>query len=158
MMNPDGVLLDTAFLIKLQDENDPKNASAVQYFKYFLDKKFRLYLSSIAIAEYCVKGDFNDLPLNECRILVFGAAHAQVAGKLRAIYSPVRTEEDGTRNVVINDIKMFAQADVSENIGYFVTFDQKSRKPYDKIDSQRKLKFKHIDANVPLSERTGELF
>ena len=51
------VFLDTNFLIKLLNNQDPIHHNAKAYFKYFLDNKMVVMVSAIAIGEYCVKGD-----------------------------------------------------------------------------------------------------
>jgi len=59
---PEGVLLDTGFLIRLLDSNQKLHLNAKSYYKYFLNKEVTLKCSTIAIAEYCVRGTINDLP------------------------------------------------------------------------------------------------
>lgn len=63
------VLLDTSFFIRLLKEDDRLHENAVDYFRYFLENDFVLKVSTIAIAEFCVKGSTDMLPLNNMQIL-----------------------------------------------------------------------------------------
>lgn len=80
-----GVLLDTSFFIRLLKENDPLFKNANNFFKYFLQKDIKLYLSTISIAEYCVKGQIDELPLKNLFILPFNINHAKVAGEFAKV-------------------------------------------------------------------------
>ena len=60
------VILDTSFMIRLLSESDPLHSNAKGYFRYFLENNIPMYFSTVSIAEYCVKGDFYDLPFQEC--------------------------------------------------------------------------------------------
>lgn len=55
------MLLDTSFFIRLLNENDNLHPKALGYFKYFLEKDIVLKCSTISIAEYCVRGSFDEL-------------------------------------------------------------------------------------------------
>lgn len=58
-----GVFCDTSFFIRLLDKADVLHSNAKGYFKYFTENDFQLFISTIAIAEYCVGGDVHELPL-----------------------------------------------------------------------------------------------
>ena len=45
-------MLDTSFLIRLLKEDDPLHMSAKAYYQYFLENKFLLFVSTVAVAEY----------------------------------------------------------------------------------------------------------
>ena len=62
-MEQNCVLLDTSFFIRLLNEEDSLHENALGYFKYFLEHDFVIKISTIAIAEYCVRGDVSELPL-----------------------------------------------------------------------------------------------
>jgi len=55
------VLLDTSFLIRLLNPDSELHENAKGYFKYFLDKDIVMKVSTISIAEYCVRGSIDDL-------------------------------------------------------------------------------------------------
>lgn len=91
--------------------------NAKEYFKYFLSNKVTLKCSTISIAEYCVKGKYTELPLRNLQILPFNFNHAVRAGELMAILKSKKTAPITLeRAVVINDIKLFAQADCEKEI------------------------------------------
>lgn len=79
------VLLDTSFLIRLLKADDPLHANAKAYFRYFIENDVEMYISTISIAEYCVKGSFDDLPFQVCRIMPFNIQHAPIAGKYASV-------------------------------------------------------------------------
>lgn len=64
-MEQDCVLLDTSFFIRLLNEEDPLHNNALGYFRYFLEHDFVIKISTIAIAEYCVRGEVSELPLKK---------------------------------------------------------------------------------------------
>lgn len=51
-----GVLVDTSFLIRLFKTDDALNPNAKAWFRELLDRNIPMYLSTIVIAEWCVKG------------------------------------------------------------------------------------------------------
>lgn len=79
------VLLDTSFCIRLGRPSDPLHQNALDYFQYFLENKVELYLSSIVIAEYSVKGDIADLPLKTMKIIPFDYFDGKTAGEFHSI-------------------------------------------------------------------------
>ena len=62
---PEGALLDTSFFLRFLNEEDPLFKKADNYYQYFLVKEFNLFISTISIAEYCVGGSIDQLPLKE---------------------------------------------------------------------------------------------
>lgn len=62
------ILLDTSFFIRLLNDKDSLHSNAVGYFKYFLENDIILKISTISIAEYCVLGKLEDLPLKTFRL------------------------------------------------------------------------------------------
>lgn len=90
---PKQVLLDTSFLIRLFKKDDDLHENAVDYFRYFLENDYILKISTIAIAEYCVKGEFMDLPFRNLQILPFNYDHAIQSGKLCEIAYRKRRKE-----------------------------------------------------------------
>ena len=83
-MEQNSVLLDTSFFIRLLNEEDSLHLNALGYFRYFLEHDFIIKISTIAIAEYCVRGEVNELPLKNMLIVPFNFDHAQRAGKMIA--------------------------------------------------------------------------
>ena len=125
-MEQNCVLLDTSFFIRLLNEEDPLHENALGYFRYFLEHDFVIKISTIAIAEYCVRGDVSELPLKNMLIVPFNFDHAQRAGKMIAEVYAEKKRRGATiapRAVVPNDTKMFAQADVEPDINFYGTAD-----------------------------------
>ena len=70
-MKPKSVLLDTSFFLRFLKETDSLFTNADGYYRYFLEKDFPMIISTISIAEYCVGGNINELPLKDLQILPF---------------------------------------------------------------------------------------
>lgn len=81
-MTHKSVLLDTSFFLRFLNENDPLFRKADGYFRYFLEKGIVMVISTISIAEYCVGGDVNELPLRNLQILPFNLDHAKEPASL----------------------------------------------------------------------------
>ena len=143
-MEQNCVLLDTSFFIRLLNEEDDLHENAMGYFRYFLEHDFVIKISTIAIAEYCVRGDVS-----------------QRAGKMIAEVYAEKKKRGATiapRTVVPNDTKMFAQADVEPDINFYGTADVECKKVYKMIESaEGKLSFKFIDITIPYNAFFGEL-
>ena len=141
-MEQNCVLLDTSFFIRLLNEEDPLHENAFGYFRYFLEHDFVIKISTIAIAEYCVRGDVS-----------------QRAGKMIAEVYAEKKKRGATitpRTVVPNDTKMFAQADVEPDINFYGTADVECKKVYDMIKtSEGKLSFEFIDITIPYTTYFG---
>ena len=75
------VLLDTSFLVRLLHEADPLHDNAKDYFRYFLEKEIALKVSTISVAEYCVKGKIEELPLRNIQIIPFNLDHGIKTGE-----------------------------------------------------------------------------
>lgn len=75
------ILLDTSFFIRFLNEDDPLHENVHGFFQYFLGQGAGLKFSTISIAEYCVKGDIELLPLKNLQILPFNLFHAKKAGE-----------------------------------------------------------------------------
>lgn len=152
------MLLDTSFLIRLLNEGDSLHKNAKEYFQYFLKEKTILKCSTISIAEYCVRGKYTELPFRNLQILPFNFNHAVRAGEmLNAIRTNNGIPAGSERVVVINDIKLFAQADVETDIDGYVTSDSESRKLYNAANRKRELSFSFIDIKIPSHEAFGYL-
>ena len=158
-MEQNCVLLDTSFFIRLLNEEDPLHENALGYFRYFLEHDFVIKISTIAIAEYCVRGDVSELPLKNMLIVPFNFDHAQRAGKMIAEVYAEKKKRGATiapRAVVPNDTKMFAQADVEPDINFYGTADVECKKVYGMIKtSEGKLSFEFIDITIPYTTYFG---
>ena len=136
MKRQECVLLDTSFFIRLLNPEDRLHKNAVGYYRYFLEHDIILKISTIAIAEYCVRGDMFDLPLKNMIVLPFNINHSVKAGKMMAhVYEEKKRRGAvmSQRAIIPNDTKMFAQADVEDDICYYATADAESVKVYDML-------------------------
>ena len=160
MTKQNSVLLDTGFFIRLLNKDDVLQSNAYAYFKYFLEHDFAIKISTIAIAEYCVKGKVHALPLKNMMVVPFNYDHAIRAGKMIAeVYEEKkkRGAQIAQRTIIPNDTKMFAQADV-ETIDYFATADRECKKVYDIIkEREGHLSFDFIDITIPYFQFFGVL-
>lgn len=154
------VLLDTSFFIRLLNDEDPLHTNAKDYFKYFLENEIILKVSTISIAEYCVKGMVDELPLKNIQIIPFNFEQAQRTGVFAAVIfeeNKIAKEKLYPRAIIPNDSKLFAQADLDNSIIYFVTSDSRSKFTYSTLKKQLKPKFEIIDIAMPYNEVFGFL-
>ncbi len=154
------ILLDTSFFIRLLNVEDRLHKNAVAYYKYFLENEYVLKVSTISIAEYCVKGKLNELPLRNIQIIPFNLDHAQRTGEFAKIIfreNNISQEKLMPRAIIPNDSKLFSQADLGQTVTYFVTSDIRSKKTYSKLCVGLTPKFKIIDIEKPYDETFGIL-
>ena len=131
----------------------------MSYFRYFNANGYIMRISSIAIAEYCVKGDYDDLPTAKILPSPFNPIHAVKAGDFGKTLYENRTKwvkSVGGRDLVKNDAKLMAQAEI-DKADCYVTFDADSHKLYDLLKEKKLVSFLFWDANNPLSSYTGEI-
>ena len=152
------VLLDTSFFLRFLNEDDPLFRNADGYFRYFIENEITMIISTISIAEYCVGGEVQELPLRNLQILPFNFEHSKRTGEFaRIVFTEKNNLRLSQRNIIPNDSKLFAQADIEESIHYYLSSDTESNKIYEllkKIDNPR---FQFIDLNTPYNETFGVL-
>jgi hypothetical protein len=145
------ILLDTSFFMRFLNYSDPLFNNADGYFRYFLQKEITMMISTISIAEYCVGGDIQELPLRNLdhskRTGEFAKIAFQSKGKLNL----------KDRNIIPNDTKLFAQADCEKAIDYYLSSDKESVKIYNLLRQETAPKFQFIDLNTPHNETFGIL-
>ncbi|WP_040495697.1 hypothetical protein [Fulvivirga imtechensis] len=152
------VLLDTSFFIRLLNENDSLHSNALGYFKYFLEKDIILKCSTISIAEYCVRGSFDELPWRNLQVVPFNFNHGIRAGQFaRIIFDEKDKLELNNRNIIPNDSKLFAQADIEEAITHFVTSDEGCLKIHKILKEKVNAKFEIINIRTSYHETYGLL-
>jgi len=156
----DSALLDTSFFIRLLNDEDPLHSNAFGYFKYFLENDIVLKISTISIAEYCVRGKLEDLPLKNVQILPFNLKEAEKTGEFPEIIftqNKVNVEKLSPRAIIPNDSKLFAQSDIDKTIRYFVTSDARSMKTLALLKKKINPKFEIISIDVPFTVTFGLL-
>jgi len=154
------VLLDTSFFIRLLNDEDPLHSNAVGYFKYFLENEIALKVSTITIAEYCVLGKLEDLPLKNVQIVPFNLKDAEKTGEFAKIIfteNKISVEKLSPRAIIPNDSKLFAQSDLDKTIIHFVTSDVRSKNTLALLKKGTNPKFEIISIDVPYTETFGIL-
>ncbi len=149
-MTPKAVLLDTSFFLRFLNDSDPLFENADGYFRYFIQQEINMVISTISIAEYCVGGDLNELPLRNLQILPFNLNHAKRTGTFaRIVFKNKEKLKLRERNIIPNDTKLFAQADTEEAIAYYLSSDTESLKIYNLLKKETDPGFQFIDLNTP---------
>jgi predicted nucleic acid-binding protein len=154
------VLLDTSFFIRLLNDEDPLHQNAKGYFRYFLENEITLKLSTISVAEYCVRGTLEELPLLNVQILPFNLDHAQRAGKFaKAIFDEkaILEQDINPRAIIPNDSKLFAQSDCDLSITHFITSDSRSLNTHKLLSNKIKPRFEIVDIKIPFNQQFGIL-
>ncbi len=157
---PEGALLDTSFFLRFLNEKDELFENADKYYQYFLQKQIKLFISTITIAEYCVGGSIDQLPLKNLIVVPFNIKHAEKAGEFGRILFEARKNkklEVGERPIIINDAKLFAQAHTDERINYYITSDSRSINIINILKEKTNLDFTFIDIRENHSEIFGLL-
>jgi len=150
---PDGLIqasADTSFFIRLMNDTDPLHRNAREYFEFLMKNHHVLSLSTIAIAEYCVRGRIDELPLANLNVIPFESSHAERSGEFaRAAFdSGIIVSE---RRIIPNDCNLFAQAQV-EGASWFLTSDERSRNLYNLIQERFGVKFRFVNIRTPIEE------
>lgn len=155
----DSILLDTSFCIRLLKNNDLLHQNAKDYFKYFLEKKVEIFLSSIVVAEYSVKDDPANLPLEFVKIIPFDFFDGKTAGEFHSILLNRKTQVANVeRNVIKDDCKLMAQL-YNRKIQGYITKDRKSfSQIIAPIQSSKSFAIELLDLEISLKDFKGELF
>lgn len=152
-------MLDTSFLIRLLNKEDLLHKSAVEFFQYLLEQKYVLYVSTIALAEYCVKGKLDEIPFENIRVVPFNLDHSSTAGAFAAtLYEAKKRKEFSpeSRLIIPNDTKIFAQA-AKLNAVYVVTSDTGAGKAMQTLSGKGIFTVQHLDIHKSVSEAFGML-
>lgn len=147
-------------MIRLLNDEDPLHKNAVGYFRYFLENDIILKVSTITIAEYCVLGNLEDLPLKNIQIVPFNLKEAEKTGQFANIVfteNKVSEEKLTPRAIIPNDSKLFAQADLDKSITHFVTSDIRSKNTLALLKKGTNPKFEIISLDIPFNETFGML-
>lgn len=149
------VLLDTSFFLRFLNSGDPLSSNADDYFRYFIDTGITMVISTVSIAEYCVGGGLDELPLRNLKIIPFNLNHSIKTGALAKIaFDAKRKGVMGQlpRAIIPNDTKLFAQADCDENITFYLSSDVESQKVYNTIHQSYPLAFRFLNLNDKFDE------
>lgn len=153
------VLLDTSFFLRFLDDESKLYENADAYFRYFIESEIDMMISTISIAEYCVRGDIHELPLKNLRIIPFNLDHSKRAGQFaRIVFDQKGKLKLNERNIIPNDTKLFAQADSVEGVTHYLSSDTESLKIYNLLREHDMPNFQFIDLHNPYNETFGKLF
>ncbi len=122
----DGVMLDTSFLITLADPRRERHPAAKQYFQHFLSSRKPMMVSSIVVAEFCVRQELATLPLEQLILLPFTHEDAVVAASFD--FKPHKGAEKD-RQSLKDDLKIIGHAH-ARNLGYVITDDAETMFEY----------------------------
>lgn len=157
-MTHKAVLLDTSFFLRFLNEEDPLFKNADDYYQYFIRQEIRMMISTISIAEYCVGGDVQELPLMNLQIIPFNIDHAKKAGEFANItFRNKNTLNLKERNIIPNDTKLFAQCDCEKSVEFYLSSDTQSQKIYNLLKQNCAPKFQFINLHTPFNETFGLL-
>ncbi|HHM21347.1 MAG TPA: hypothetical protein ENJ20_04920 [Bacteroidetes bacterium] len=154
------VLLDTSFFIRLLNDEDPLHKNALGYYKYYLENEITLKVSTISIAEYCVFGKLEELPLKDIQIIPFNLNHAVRTSEFAKIIfseNKVAKEKLFPRAIIPNDSKLFAQADLDKSVTHFITSDERSKKTLNNLKKGVTPRFEIINIQIPYHQTYGIL-
>jgi predicted nucleic acid-binding protein len=153
------IMLDTSFCIRLLDKNDELHKNALEYFKYFLTEKIDMHISTIAVAEYAVGDDPENLPINNLQIEAFDFLDAKTAGDFhKAIKGAQPNIPEYNRRIIANDVKILAQIS-TKKIDAIISKDNNSYRQYvQPLINANLLQVKFLDLNTPIATQLGKLF
>lgn len=152
------VLLDTSFCIRLLNENDPLHGNVLGFYRYFLENEYRLKLSTVSVAEYCVRGKLEEIPLRNLEILPFNVNHAVKAAEFAQIVFANKDVLDLPNRLIIpNDNKLFAQAHSESEISHFATSDLECLKIYNLLKLHTQIDFDVMNIRETYSSLLGVL-
>lgn len=151
------VFCDTGFVIRLLDKTNDLHENAIGYFRYFLEHDYVIRMSTIAVAEFCVKDVINHLPLKQILLSPFNAFHASKVGKCAKILFEAKAKgvlEVGARILIQNDVKMLVQAEC-ESAEIYLTADSSSKRMYDLLKEKGELTYDFTDIHIPHTTKFG---
>ncbi len=156
-----GVLLDTNFLIELLAPNSLNRSHAEAYLQKFQDQQgTELFCSTISIAEYCVKGRIEDLPIGTILALPFNLNHAEQAGAYAAELSGRRGKSgsfSASKVAIWHDVKLLAQAHCEQRISHLITADKKLISHSKFLANKGMCSVAPIDLSIPPNQFFGTL-
>lgn len=158
VMTSKSVLLDTNFFIHLLQENSVLHENANGYFKYFCEQNIKMKISTISIAEYCVIGSLDELPLKDLQIVPFNIEHAVKTGDFAKYVFERKSQISVERKLIPNDTKLFAQADVDNSVEFYLSSDTESLKVYELLKTKGNINFKFVDLHNNYLDYFGKLF
>lgn len=138
-MMSNSVLLDTTFLISLVDDTRPNHSKAKEFYKYFIDQRYAMILSSIVTSEFCIKQKLTDLPLSNFKTLPFNIPDSYHLSSL--FLDEFKGQLEGSSRVAVkDDFKIVSQCNFNK-IKYFITEDEPLCKKLKVLKTDGKIHF-----------------
>lgn len=98
------------------------------------------------------------MPLRNLQIVPFNLEHAKRTGEFaRIIFQNKAKLKLRERNIIPNDTKLFAQADIETSVDYYLSSDTESMKIYQQLKESTNPRFQFIDLNTPYHQTFGVL-
>lgn len=117
-----------------------------------------MMISTISIAEYCVGGDIQELPLRNLQIVPFNLDHSKRTGEFaKIVFQNKGKLKLNERNIIPNDTKLFSQADCENSVEFYLSSDSESLKIYNLLKEETNPKFQFIDLKISHYETFGIL-
>jgi hypothetical protein len=105
-----------------------------------------------------VGGDIHELPLKNLQIIPFNLDHSKKTGEFaRLVFQNKHKLQLRERNIIPNDTKLFATADVEKSVDFYLSSDTESQKIYNLLKQNLTPKFQFIDLNIPFGQTFGVL-
>lgn len=133
------VQLDTSFLISLADRNRNNHDKALDFYTFFLNEGYSMYLSTIVISEFSIRQEITDLPLQNFKIMPFNFPESISIGEIFVDYFSMR-DIDEQRVAIKDDFKISTQTE-KNNLKYFITEDEKLFKRLKRMKDDNKISF-----------------
>ena len=108
------ICVDTSFLISFADPTRLNHPTALDYFRHSVSHGHLLCLSTLVVSEFEVGQPISDLPLQHFHIIPFNFTHAVRSAVYHNAIKGLPAPDDAARQVVRNDLKILAQADIEE--------------------------------------------
>lgn len=108
------ICVDTSYLISFADGSRPNHSTAVDYFRHSVANGYLLCLSTLVVSEFEVGQPASDLPLQHFHIIPFNFRHAVRSADYHKIIKGLPAPDAAERQVVRNDLKILAQADIEQ--------------------------------------------
>ncbi|MEZ5422133.1 MAG: hypothetical protein R2682_03435 [Pyrinomonadaceae bacterium] len=151
--------MDTNFVIQFMNEGDERHREIRSFFRIFQEKAFRLKFSTISIAEYCVRGKLDELPLRHLEVMPFNVRHAKVAGEFTRWFRSDSSLMDSTdRSCIKDDAKLLAQLQTESELTAFATSDKRLLAAIAKLMTEGMLRdILVLDTNYDIAPALGML-